>query len=72
MNSVKPLQWAGIVLASLVPYLTYSHPQYFRDVSLLGGILLLEIIIATSELWAAFCSADDHLVWAACIPLQKA
>src|SRR6202158_1317304 len=50
MKSVKPLQWVGIVLGlSLVLYLIYSHLQYFRDVSLLGGILLLEIIIAS--LW---------------------
>src|SRR6267378_3998604 len=45
MNSVKPLQWAAIVLGlGLVLYLIYSHLQYFRDVSLLGGILLLQII----------------------------
>src|ERR1700687_2952987 len=50
MKSVKPLQWVGIVLGlSLVLYLTYSHLQYFRDVSLLSGILLLEVIIVS--LW---------------------
>ncbi|MGD0792410.1 MAG: O-antigen ligase family protein [Terriglobales bacterium] len=46
MNSVKPLQWAGIVLGlSLALYFVYSHLQYFGNVSFLGGILLLEIII---------------------------
>lgn len=50
MNSVKPLSWAGIVLgASVALYFIYSHLQYFGDVSFLGGILLLEIIIAS--LW---------------------
>lgn len=48
MNSVKPLQWAGIALGvSLALYLVYTHVQYFGDVSFLGGILLLEIIIAS-------------------------
>ena len=48
MNSAKPLQWAGIALgATLALYLVYTHLQYFSDVSFLGGILLLEIIIAS-------------------------
>jgi len=48
MNSAKPLQWAGIALGlSLALYLVYTHVQYFGDVSFLGGILLLEIIIAS-------------------------
>jgi O-antigen ligase len=48
MNSLKPLQWAGIALGlSLALYLAYTHLQYFSDVSFLGGILLLEIIIAS-------------------------
>ena len=47
MNSLKPLQLAGIGLGlSLALYLVYTHLQYFGDVSFLGGILLLEIIIA--------------------------
>jgi len=50
MNSVIPLRWAGIVLgANLALYLIYSHLQYFGDVTFLGGILLLEVIIAS--LW---------------------
>ena len=47
MNSVKPLQWAGIVLGlSLALYFIYPHLQYFGNVTFLGGILLLEVIIA--------------------------
>jgi O-antigen ligase len=50
MNSVKPLQWAGIALGScLALYFVYSHLQYFGNISLLAGILLLEIIVAS--LW---------------------
>jgi len=76
MNAVKPLQWAGIVLSlSLVLYLTYSHLQYFRDVSLLGGILLLEIIIVS--LWnygqRFFVLLMITFVWAGMhVPLQSA
>jgi O-antigen ligase len=75
MNAVKPLQWAGIVLSlSLVLYLTYSHLQYFRDVSLLGGILLLEIIIVS--LWnygqRFFVLLMITFVWAGMhVPLQS-
>ena len=74
MNSVKPLQWAAIVLGlGLVLYLIYSHLQYFRDVSLLGGILLLEIIIAS--LWnygqRFFVLLMITFVWAGMhVPLQ--
>jgi hypothetical protein len=76
MNSVQPLQWAGIVLGlGLVLYLIYSHLQYFRDVSLLGGILLLEIIIAS--LWnygqRFFVLLMITFVWAGMhVPLQSA
>jgi len=50
MNSVKPLQWVGIVLgSSLALYFLYGQLQYFGNVTFLGGILLLEIIIAS--LW---------------------
>ena len=51
MNSTKPLQWIGIALGlSLALYFVYHHYlQYFRDVSFLSGILLLEVIIAS--LW---------------------
>ena len=47
MNSVKPLQWAGILLGvGVALYFFYQHLQYFGNVSLLGGILLLEVVIA--------------------------
>jgi O-antigen ligase len=50
MNSLKPLHWVGIVVGSgLALYFAYDHLQYFGDVSFLGGVLLLEIIIAS--LW---------------------
>ena len=50
MNSVKPLQWTGIVLGlGLALYFIYFHLQYFGNVSFLGGILLLEVIVAS--LW---------------------
>src|SRR6266851_464132 len=74
MNSVKPLQWAAIVLGlGLVLYLIYSHLQYFRDVSFLGGILLLEVIIAS--LWnygqRFFVLLMITFVWAGMhVPLQ--
>jgi O-antigen ligase len=50
MNSVKPLQWFGLVLG-VTPalYFVYSHLEYFGNVSFLGGILLLEVLIAS--LW---------------------
>jgi O-antigen ligase len=76
MNAVKLLQWAGIVLGlSLVLYLIYSHLQYFHDVSFLGGILLLEIIIAS--LWnfgqRFFLLLVITFVWAGMhVPLQSA
>ena len=50
MNSLKPLQWVGIGLGlSLAMYFAYSHLYYFGNVSFLGGILLLEILVAS--LW---------------------
>jgi O-antigen ligase len=50
MNSLKLRHWAGIVLGlSLTLFFVYHSSQYFRDVSFLGAILLLEIIIAS--LW---------------------
>ena len=50
MNSLKPIHWAGLVLGvAFLLYLLYSHLQDFGDVSFLGGILLLEILIAS--LW---------------------
>jgi len=45
MNSV--LRWAGIGLGGcLAMYFLYAHLQYFGDITFLGGILLLELIIA--------------------------
>src|ERR1019366_569857 len=76
MNSVKPLQWAGIGLgSSLVLYFIYQHLQYFSDVSFLGGILLLEVIIAS--LWKYdqrfFVLLMITFVWAGMhVPLQGA
>ena len=76
MNSVKPLQWAGILVGlSLALYFIYSHLQYFRDVSFLGGILLLEVIIAS--LWKYdqrfFVLLMIAFVWAGMnVPLQGA
>ncbi len=50
MGSLKPLHWAGIALGfTLALYWVYSHLHYFGDVSFLGGVLLLEVIIAS--LW---------------------
>ncbi len=46
MNSLKPVHALGILLGlGLVLYLAYSNLQYFGDVSFLGGILLLEVIV---------------------------
>src|ERR1700687_3074380 len=76
MNSLKPLQWAGIALVlSLGLYLIYAHLQYFGDVSFLGGILLLEIIIAS--VWKFderfFALLMITFVWAGMhVPLQSA
>ena len=48
MNSLKPLQWAGIVLGvGVVLYFFYQHLQYFGNVSLLEGVLMLEILLAS-------------------------
>jgi O-antigen ligase len=48
MNSLKPLQWAGIVLGvGVVLYFFYQHLPYFGNVSLLEGVLMLEILLAS-------------------------
>ncbi|MGD0469353.1 MAG: O-antigen ligase family protein [Terriglobales bacterium] len=76
MNSLKPLQWAGIGLGvSLALYFIYHHLHYFSDVSFLGGILLLEVIIAS--LWKYderfFALLMITFVWAGMyVPLQGA
>jgi O-antigen ligase len=76
MNPVKPLQWAAIVLGlGLVVYFTYSHLQYFHDVSFLGGILLLEVIIASFWNYGQrfFVLLMITFVWAGMhVPLQSA
>jgi O-antigen ligase len=47
MNSLKPLHWVGIILGFAVAlFFTYRHLHYFGNISFLGGILLLEVIIA--------------------------
>jgi O-antigen ligase len=46
MNSTKVLQWVGVSLGlALFVYFVSSHLQSFGNVSFLGGILLLEVII---------------------------
>ncbi len=50
MTSGKPLPWTGIALgagAVLILYFFYQHLPYFGDVSLLGGVVMLEILIAS-------------------------
>lgn len=76
MNSLKPLQWAGLALGlSLALYLLYFHLQFFGNVSFLGGILLLEVIIAC--LWKYrerfFVLLIITFLWAGMkVPLQGA
>src|ERR1039458_5760114 len=50
MNSGKPLPWVGIVIGVgvvLALYFFYQHLQYFGNVSMLEGVLMLEILIAS-------------------------
>jgi O-antigen ligase len=76
MNSVKPLQWVGIGLgAILAMYVTYTHLYYFGNVSFLGGILLLEILVAS--LWKYdqrfFVLLMIAFLWAGMnVPMQSA
>jgi len=50
MSTRKLAQWVGLAAGvAFVLYAVYSHLQYFRDVSFLGGVLLIEIVIAS--LW---------------------
>jgi|HubBroStandDraft_5_1064220.scaffolds.fasta_scaffold58606_2 O-antigen ligase len=50
MDSIKPLHWVAIgVGICLALYFIYAHLPYFGDMSFLGGILMLEVIIAS--LW---------------------
>ena len=47
MTSLTPFRRVGIVVGlGLVLFLVYRHLQYFGDVSFLGAILLLEVILA--------------------------
>ncbi len=76
MSSAKPLQWGGIGLGlGLALYLSYRHFQYFGDISFLGGVLLLEVIVAC--LWKYeerfFVLLMITFVWAGMnVPLQGA
>jgi O-antigen ligase len=48
MNSAKPIFWAAIALGlALMLLLSYRNLHYFSDIKFLGGILLVEIIIAS-------------------------
>jgi O-antigen ligase len=48
MRSLKPLQWAGLLVGlSVAGYFAYSRMQVFSNISFLAGILLFEIFIAT-------------------------
>src|SRR5260370_33049605 len=50
MNSVKPLQWVGMVVGlTLALHCVYYYLESVGNVSFLGGILLLEVLIAS--LW---------------------
>ena len=76
MNSLKPLPWIAIALAaSIALYVLYSHLQYFGNLSFLGGVLLLEIVIAA--LWKYdqrfFVLLLISFLWAGMnVPLQSA
>src|ERR1700690_610730 len=72
---VKGLGWIGALLGAAALYLIYSHLQYFGNVSFLGGILLLEVVIAA--IWRYeerfFALLMVAFVWAALnLPLQQA
>jgi O-antigen ligase len=76
MNSLRPLQWAGLALGlCLLLYFFYSYLSYFGDISFLGGILLLEVIVAS--LWKYdqrfFILLLIAFIWAGMdVPLQGA
>ena len=72
---MKGLGWIGALLGAAALYLIYSHLQYFGNVSFLGGILLLEVVIAA--IWRYeerfFALLMVAFVWAALnLPLQQA
>lgn len=76
MDSVKPLAWVAMGLGLVLSlYFVYAHLQYFGDVSFLGGILLLEVVIVS--LWKYdqrfFVVLMISFVWAGMnVPLQGA
>ncbi|MGA2002251.1 MAG: O-antigen ligase family protein [Terriglobales bacterium] len=76
MNELKPWQWAAFSLGLVVAlFLLYNHLQYFGSVSFLGGILLIELIIAS--LWKYdqrfFTLLMIAFVWAGMnLPMQGA
>jgi O-antigen ligase len=76
MSSIKPIQLAAILLgAGLFIYFVSSHLQYFGNISFLGAILLVEVIIAC--LWKYdqrfFILLMVAFAWAGMnVPLQSA
>ncbi|MGA9355815.1 MAG: O-antigen ligase family protein [Terriglobales bacterium] len=75
-DRVKPWQWAGIVIGALLFfYAVLSRLHYFGDISFLGAILLIEIVIAS--LWKYdqrfFVLLMVAFLWAGMhVPLQNA
>lgn len=76
MSELKPWQWAALALAvTTALFFLYSHLQYFGNVSFLGGILLIELVIAS--LWKYdqrfFAFLMIAFVWAGMhVPMQGA
>src|SRR5580700_6476202 len=76
MDILKPWQWAGVVIGTVLTlYFIFFHLQQFGDVSFLGAILLLEVIIAS--LWnydrRFFALLMVTFVWAGMnVPLHSA
>jgi O-antigen ligase len=76
MSELKPWQWLALVVGTgLGLFFIYSHLGYFRDVSFLGAILLIEVILAC--LWKFdqrfFILLMISFVWAGMnLPLQGA
>ncbi len=76
MKPSKTWQWLGIALGLiLAAYLLYSRLDYFGDISFLGAVLLLEILIAC--LWKYnerfFVLLVIMFLWAGVgVPLQRA
>jgi O-antigen ligase len=74
MNDLKPISWVAMALGvTAALYLLYSHLQYFGNVSFLGVILLIEILLAS--IWnydqRFFVLLIVAFVWAgARVPLQ--